>query len=359
MGIRKIGERRRFVLLAMLLTMTGASVLFPGELRADEEADTAKWAGTWDVVADGKDKFTLTLYQTRGTLNGPYTPGNGQVRARLYEGVLNVSWRQDGSTAGVRVGGSARLTLSADGKSFTGTSKADGEDKERSWTGTLQPGSSIVYLAGAWNGVLNNNNTPLSLTLIQNGDTVTGSGQATFFEPNPVIERFTITEGKVKDRTLTFKVLPANGKYIKYNGIEKLVLLENGKTLQGTLGGIAAVAGYTGSAQRPSRPTLSNFTGTWNVMMDARVAWEFDIKQNSTSGDISRVTGTFYRVDDKGTKYNLKDAYVRDKTLTFDTTLNSKYLNKVGKVVMDEGGNTFKGTYAGSAMHGVKQGRYP
>ena len=252
MSIHKTKGLRSFGLLAMLLAMTGAQVIFPGRCACarevggngdDLKAALDSWVGTWDTVADGKDKFTLTLHEIRFRLNGTYTPGNGQVRGSIYDGVLHLYWSQDGNITGIKREGRAQLKISADGKSFTGTSKTDGENKEHSWTGTR-----AIAFSGVWSGALSNN-FPLTLTLSQTGDTFTGGGQVIFPGPNPVPTRFTLAEGKVTDRTLTFKMYPTTGGtgvQIQHAGVEKLVLLEDFKTIQGTIGGLHAVAAYAG-----------------------------------------------------------------------------------------------------------------
>lgn len=113
--------------------------------RADERTDYAGWVGTWEVTVEGKnkdrgkdqdknqEKFTLTLEQSRRGLYGNYTPDNNQVAGRVYEGVLNLRCYQ-----GNKLKSRAQLKLSADGKSFSGTAKREGEDKEFSWNGTRQ-----------------------------------------------------------------------------------------------------------------------------------------------------------------------------------------------------------------------------
>jgi hypothetical protein len=99
--------------------------------RADDSKAIADaFIGKWKTVVDGKDKFTLTLEQGRRGLYGSYTPGNGQAIGRVYEGVLRLRCYEDGKPKST-----ALLKLSEDGKSFTGSSKTDGEDKEHSWEG--------------------------------------------------------------------------------------------------------------------------------------------------------------------------------------------------------------------------------
>jgi hypothetical protein len=287
MSIHKKGGLRSFVLLALLLAMTGAPLLSPGDARAAGQEVNAPWIGVWDTVVDGKDKFTLTIGETRRGLYGNYTPGNGQAAGRVYEGVLDLKWTQDGHITGINLKGRAQLKLSEDGKSFTGTSKTEGEDKEHKWTG-----EKVISFSGVWSGALSNN-FQLTLTLSQTGDTFTGGGQVIFPGLNPV-QQFTLAEGKVTDRTLTFKVYPTTGGtgiQIQHAGIEQLVLLADGKTLQGTLGGRPAVAAFAGPVEggggkaAPSSFTTSNkpdeFNTLYGVKEDGTLVWHRHVIRSS------------------------------------------------------------------------------
>ncbi len=63
-------------------------------------------------------------------MTGTYTLGEGTAQGRAQIGVLRLTWSQPDDK------GTARLRLSADGKSFTGTSKSDGQKKDHSWNST-------------------------------------------------------------------------------------------------------------------------------------------------------------------------------------------------------------------------------
>lgn len=126
---RHRNARRGWWLIAVAVLMLGAASWDAS--RADQKTASAPWIGEWEVTVEGQDKFTLKLEQGRRGLYGTITPGDGQAVGRAYEGVLHLRCYENGKRKS-----SAQLKLSEDGKSFTGASKNEGEDKEHPWSGT-------------------------------------------------------------------------------------------------------------------------------------------------------------------------------------------------------------------------------
>jgi hypothetical protein len=238
----------------------------------------------------------------------------------------------------IRYIGIEKLVLLEDGKTMQGTIG-----------GLPAVAGKVISFSGVWSGVLNNNFS-VTLTLKQTGDTVTGGGQATFPGPYAVPEYFTLTEGSVNDRTLTCKVIPANGNHIRYIGIEKLVLLEDGKTMQGTLGGLPAVAGYAGQLDSGGKVEPVSFNGTWNAVTDDGVQWVFNI-QNAVPG--KKPMGDFYRVNDSATRISLHFAYILDRSLHCDAQINHKYVDKGCNLLLSADGKSFKGTCGKNTITGT------
>jgi hypothetical protein len=75
-----------------------------------------KFAGRWDIVSNGTNKYVVTLEQTGDKVTGTFAPG-GKIENGVVEGnVLNFEWTQDGGYVGF-----GRWDMSATGKAFSGS----------------------------------------------------------------------------------------------------------------------------------------------------------------------------------------------------------------------------------------------
>jgi hypothetical protein len=219
--------------IAVLILALGSVVMSGGSARADDETAYASWIGVWVVFEDGKAKCTLTIGQSRRGLYASYTPGNGAAGARVSEGILDLKWKQDGNLSG-----RAQLKLSEDGKSFTGTSRTDGQTEEHSWRAF-----KVLAFTGVWKGAFGRD-TNLTLTLQQTGYEVTGHAESIGVELGKVVKTlYYIQKGKVTDKKLKFQIIGAN---TAVNSIGEVTISDDGKTIHGTFRGMNMGAGYIG-----------------------------------------------------------------------------------------------------------------
>lgn len=91
---------------------------------------TTGWSGSWST-----DWGTMTLSQSGSTVTGTYEHDSGKIQGTVNGSTLTGRWSEAPSYAGPRDAGTFTWTLSADGKSFSGSWTYDGGGGG-SWTGT-------------------------------------------------------------------------------------------------------------------------------------------------------------------------------------------------------------------------------
>lgn len=100
------------------------------------------WNTTWKSGNETPLATAMTLVQDNATVAGTYTYGNvtGSVKGTVAGSVLTGSWKE--TAPNTTYSGPLAFTLSADGKSFTGT-----------WANDSDAAGTINTTADSWNGV--------------------------------------------------------------------------------------------------------------------------------------------------------------------------------------------------------------
>lgn len=106
----------------------------PPPPQASPTVTAPRFAGEWKVQNENAS-YTLTLRQDGKRVTGSYDLYNGTLKGAIQSGTLLATWNQPGN----RRGGSARLRLSADGQTLTG-----------SWTYNPAVYSSGLKGTGTW-----------------------------------------------------------------------------------------------------------------------------------------------------------------------------------------------------------------
>ena len=106
----------------------------PPPPQASPTVTGLRFAGQWKVQKENAS-YTLTLRQDGSQVTGSYDLYNGTLKGSVQSGTLVATWNQPGN----RRGGSARLRLSADGQTLTG-----------SWTYNPALYSSGLKGTGTW-----------------------------------------------------------------------------------------------------------------------------------------------------------------------------------------------------------------
>lgn len=105
----------------------------PDNAGAGLAAAAPGFGGSWSARADGT-KYTITLRQDGASVSGGFTGSDGSrgdITGKVKAGVLTFSFEQ---ADGIR--GTGRFRLAADGSSFSGSYKVDGDTG--AWNGTRQ-----------------------------------------------------------------------------------------------------------------------------------------------------------------------------------------------------------------------------
>ena len=112
------------------------------------------WGGTWSTNFN-----SMTVTQTGSSVQGKYAWDDGHLTGTVSGSTLTGRWDEAPTRAGPNDAGPYVLTLSADGKSFTGKWRHDGDaDWAGNWTGTCVSGacaeasSEPVPIASVSNG---------------------------------------------------------------------------------------------------------------------------------------------------------------------------------------------------------------
>jgi hypothetical protein len=85
----------------------------------------ANWAGSWTSTEGG----VMNLTQQGNTVAGEYGNNSGKVSGTVNGSVWTLTWARNGDR------GRAELTLSPDGKSYSGTWTYEGDSQKHSWSG--------------------------------------------------------------------------------------------------------------------------------------------------------------------------------------------------------------------------------
>jgi hypothetical protein len=292
----------------------------PRALAADaikgghHDDDPVSFGGTWKTIAGGSTRYTVILNQVGDKVTGSYSPGNGKI----FDGVvtdqkLTFKWTQDGGYEGT-----GEFTMDQDGKGFKGSSTAvKPKAFSVSWESVKTP---VASFAGTWD-TMSNGAYPMQLTIVQNGDRVTGiypshSGKI---------------EGTVVGRVLRFKWESDGGK-----GSGRLVMEESGKVFSGTYNqgddSDEVEATWNGQLHVSFAGT---WTWSWQITKASSVTFIFKIQQSGT-----QVTGYAYDTRKEAEKYYFKDATVSGNTLTYDIEGTPGLF---GQLVMADDGKSFKG----------------
>ena len=92
---------------------------------------TGRWSTNWGVV---------TLTQTGSTVTGSYPHDSGKISGTVSGSTLTAHWSESPSYAGPDDAGPVVLTISKDGKSFSGLWAYQGQAPSRSWDGARLAG---------------------------------------------------------------------------------------------------------------------------------------------------------------------------------------------------------------------------
>jgi hypothetical protein len=87
--------------------------------------DAASWTGKWTSTEGGY----MNLTQQGNTVTGEYGGGSGKVAGTVNGRVWTLSWARGGDR------GSAELTLSPDGHSYSGWWSTQGDSRRNGWSG--------------------------------------------------------------------------------------------------------------------------------------------------------------------------------------------------------------------------------
>lgn len=321
------------------------------DVNGEDDGDAAlSFTGTWPTLAAGTTEYTVRLQQVDDTVTGSFSPQNGKIFDGVVEGrKLTFKWTQNGGWEGT-----AEFTMNRDGKGFTGTTTAEKPQQfSHSWNSFVP---EPLMLAGVWDTI--SNDRPFVLILNQEGDHVFGT-----YTPGTGTIDGTL-KGKILNYTWTNDGQEGSGRFIfdksesAFSGSysdsddpDDPAGIWTGNRRMGGGGGKTVPSG--GGGKTVVEP--ADFLGKWNVVAEGGVKWFFNIIQYPSNGAMAKVYGTFYQVNNSSVVFNIKDSYVmrKERMLVFDTTLKTKYQNKVGRFVMNADGKSFTGTYAGTPMTGT------
>jgi hypothetical protein len=288
------------------------------------ETEPGDFSGNWICDDQSSTDFPMLVRQDGNKVTGYHTPQAGKIEfdGEVTGRVLRLRWRHTFDAAT----GSAKLTLSEDGRSFTGgwNSTADPEaPAEGPWTG--RRGASF---AGNWTC-----DAPpfMGFTMVVQQD---GSHVSGHYDQAPGRIAF---EGEVTGRVLrlrwrhTFDELTGSGKLILSDDGESFTggwnsTLDPETPAEGSWNGRRVGAG-------PTEPRLGFFAGLWTAD-DSYARYTMNLEQ-----DGRRVTGTYDRFG--GTL----EGMVTGRTLT--GTWRQPDNNRSGtlRLRLSRDGQAFEGTW--------------
>ena len=130
----RAAQRERAQLLALKARMDKVIATYAPAGLTVAGATTApavgNFAGTWSCPGPWG---TLTITQNGATVTGTYTHDSGRLEGTVSGNTITARWSESPSYAGPRDAGPANATLSADGRSFSGSWAYDG-GSGGSWT---------------------------------------------------------------------------------------------------------------------------------------------------------------------------------------------------------------------------------
>ena len=89
------------------------------------------WNGTWKT-----DWGTLVIKQSGNIVTGTYTHDNGKIKGKVYNNQVVGTWSEAPSYKAPKDAGNIKFTISADGKSFSGTWTYGSNGSGGKWIGT-------------------------------------------------------------------------------------------------------------------------------------------------------------------------------------------------------------------------------
>ena len=325
------------VLVAMsaILTAVTAAIAQPG--------DETPFTGVWETVSGSATRYSVELTQIGNKVTGTFTPGNGKIFGGIVIGnKLTFNWTQDGGASGT-----GEFTLDADRKGFTGSSTSVKPSPVTHPWKTFDPGPPSSF-AGSWETKIGFRTIQLSIS--QKGDKVTGI----YLADNGTIQ------GTVAGRLLRFKWESDKG-----SGSGEFNISSSGESFGGTFNkgtDPKVVEGYWNGTRQSGGTSKDTDTsqdgdtgidettkgGTGGKIM-ASYAGSWLISEDGVSGGMdlaqSGPTVTGYYATSRG-DYELKDGQVNGTIFRFKLVprVSKPGGEKVGEVVMDPDGKSFKGT---------------
>lgn len=213
--------RRSLLVLSALVLLVFVTI--------SAKAQSAKFAGEWNIVTDKGEQFALTFY-LRGPdfLAGGYSNG-GRIFGPVKNNLLRFTWKVGDQS------GAGRLTFASDGFSFRAIlGSADDPDdlSAGSWSGTRPPS-----FAGVWHGTMGGGF--LEAILGQSGDRVTGQLKVNSADFGMI--RDAVLVGRTMRFVLMRMVVGPGGRMREeYAGQGEFVLDGSGRSFSGTLLGTEA-----------------------------------------------------------------------------------------------------------------------
>lgn len=133
--------RQRGAVLVRALLLAGPIALASAMLPAAASA-AFTWSGTWS-----SNWGTMELTGSDASMSGTYTHDDGHIQLTLSDAVNRVyvgTWDEAPTRTQPNDGGAAEFTVSADGKSFTGSWRyGTGDGWSGGWTGTCISGACL------------------------------------------------------------------------------------------------------------------------------------------------------------------------------------------------------------------------
>ncbi|MBV9215981.1 MAG: hypothetical protein JO053_07370 [Acidobacteria bacterium] len=340
----------------VLLSLAVLSVMLSASAFAKAQPGTkTPFTGVWDTRVEGTYKYTVRLTQIGNKVTGTYTPGNGKIFGGIVVGkTLTFKLTQDGGYEGTGV-----FTLDDDGKGFTGSSTTTKPVPQTHTWNTYRPPPPSLF-AGTWM-LANNLGLRIPLTIVQNGNKATGLYTA----QNGALEG--AVDGKILRFTWKSNKGSGSGEFNISNSGETFAATfkkANGTEItdSGTWGERTTATGEgVISGQTPTTPnqvpepaasvggsggkTMASFAGSW-LITEGGIPGGMDLTQSG-----SAVTG--YYATNLGS-YELIDGKVNGGILRFKLVARTaKGALKVGEVVMERDGKSFKGTVGGLIVTGT------